>query len=329
MKKAKSKFDGVKAMQREDYLPPQEAERDLQRSDRSWWQSTAVIIFLVISLSLLDAATLFDVLDTVMVQNAMIGKLMTGGLALTLNFIPLIGGYLLRERYYDRSRVSLFALGALLAAFLLLWGATVYLRFETKELNFSGMESTMVNTVDEQMETFGSGSDDGVANALTFLLSIMPLVTSIVNLYLGFISDDPVKKRINKLRLRILELEAMEAELMAAELEMSQDRIGKLRALNEARYQAAVRKTQSRFDGIAAFVRFWLGQYLSDPTSISKLSLDALQCVTPLEQQLEPDGDIPEETLPQAGEDTPEPMPDGVEPSNTASEEDKPPMTAA
>lgn len=285
----RTKFDGINAMRRENYKLSQEAESDLQRVDRTWWQSTPVIIFLVVSLSLLDAATLFNVLDTVMVENALIGKLMTGGLALTLNFLPLIGGYLLRERYYDRSRVSNFSLAALLATFLLLWGATVYLRFETKELNFSGMESTMVNTVGTQTAGPDGETSDGVANALTFLLAVMPLVTSIVNLYLGFISDDPVKKRINKLRMRCLELEAMEAELMAAENEMCQDRIGKLLLLNEDRYRAAVRKTRSRFEGIAAFTRFWLAQYLEDPASISKLSQDALKCVTPVERQMEPD----------------------------------------
>lgn len=279
---------GAPAMQREKYHLPQRAEIRLQHSEKSWWQNKYVIIFLVIFLSLLDAATLFTVIDTVMVENEFIGRLMTFGLALCLNFIPLVGGYLIRERYYERSRVPIWSLVVLLATFLLLWGATVYLRAETSALNFSGTESTMVNTVGTQTPV-NAQNNEGVSNALTLLLSVMPLVTSIVNLYLGFISDDPVQNRINYLRMRRLELESYRADLLAALNELGEDRLPAMLQFNRMRYTAAVNKTNSRFNGIMSFSRFWLAQVLGDPASISKLSADALVCGVPVEHQMDLD----------------------------------------
>ena len=196
---------GVPAMNPMPYPSFYEGEKELQASDKPWWQRWVAIILFVLGLSGLDAATLYSVIGSAMAENQYIGKFMVGGLALALNFITLIAGYLIRERYYERSRVPVWALVILSATFLLLFSATFYLHWET-------------------------GEESGESTALTLLLGALPFVTSVTSVYLGFISEDPIRRRINKLRLRRIELQEMLSDLEAAKCEMERERTEQLMA---------------------------------------------------------------------------------------------------
>ena len=186
---------GVPAMNPMPYPSLYKGEKELQACDRPWWQHKVTNALFVLGLSCLDAATLYSVIGDAMAENQYIGKFIAGGLALALNSIALIAGYLVRERYYERSRVPVWALVILSGAFLLLFSATGYLHWETR-------------------------GESGESAALTLLLTASPLVTSVINVYLGFISDDPIRRRINKLRLRRIELQEMLSDLEAAKREM-------------------------------------------------------------------------------------------------------------
>ena len=264
--------DGVLAMNPQRYPPLYEGELQVQACDQPWWQKRLTIIFLVIGLSCLDAVTLYTVIDTVMVENQYISKFMVGGISLALNFIPLIAGHLIQKKYYGLSRIPIWMLAALAVTFLLLFATTFYLRWETRELNFSGAESLIVDSA--AINTFNSPSVDqnsAVATALTFLLGILPLITSIINLYLGFISDDPILRKINKLRLRRIELSETLSDLEAARCEMERDRTGQLMALEADRFMCAKAEIMSRCANMKSYARLRLAEKLGQPDQISKL----------------------------------------------------------
>lgn len=251
-------------------------EKKLQKAELNWWQHPWVIICITLLLSAMDAATLFSLFDAVMTENAFVGRLLTAGFALTLNFIPLIAGYLLREKYYERSRVSPLALPALAGIFLLLWGCTVWLRFSCKELSFSG-GPVLVNQAaaivgNSEAMSSASTTDAAIQNSLTLLLSISPFVTSVINLFLGFLSYDPVKSRINLLKIRRQDLVEQRQELMAWQAELDIDRIEELRTENERLYKNASDGVAATAEKMKAWARFRLAEALGDPESISYLS---------------------------------------------------------
>ena len=59
---------GIKIMQDEGYDSPGESEDKLQKTELTWWSSPIFIIFLTISMSVLDALVLYDILDQAMTQ---------------------------------------------------------------------------------------------------------------------------------------------------------------------------------------------------------------------------------------------------------------------
>ena len=274
MKEAKrSENGGVPATNNLPYPNLVDGEKSLQICDLPFWQRTVVIIFLVVGLSCLDAVTIFTVIDNVMVENQYISIFLVGGLALTLNFIPLIVGHILRKRYYGLARYPLWSLLALGLTFLLLFALTVYLRWETRELNFSGTEGLIIDTTSQNSFSAQTASKDGpIATAVTLLLATLPLITSIINVYLGYISDDPVLKKIHKLRLRRIELMATIADLRAAKSEMENDRIGRLTLLDSERFGFTKEEIMARCENMRCYVRFRLAEHLGQPEQITKLT---------------------------------------------------------
>lgn len=53
---------GIAAMREEGYRLPIENEKKLQKTEFAWWASPVFIIFLTISMSVLDGMVLYDIL---------------------------------------------------------------------------------------------------------------------------------------------------------------------------------------------------------------------------------------------------------------------------
>ena len=127
------------------YTLPKFAQRR-GKADQAFWTKDIVIVLLVLGLSLLDAVTLYTVFDRVMYQAQAISIILTLGCAISLNFIPLVVARFIHYYRYRINGVRLWMLIAMGCVFLVLFSATFYLRWQTRELSFSGAETTMVDT---------------------------------------------------------------------------------------------------------------------------------------------------------------------------------------
>ena len=57
---------GIAAMRDEGYSLPIENEKKLQKTEFAWWSAPVVIIFLTVSMSVLDALVLYELMDQAM-----------------------------------------------------------------------------------------------------------------------------------------------------------------------------------------------------------------------------------------------------------------------
>ena len=120
---------GIKIMQDEGYARPIESENKLQKTEFTWWSSPIFIIFLTVSMSVLDAMVLYDIMDLATTQSENLGKIICFGIALILNMLPLLIAKFVHQAMYKIKRGA--AVWALLStiAFFTLFAATVFLRF--------------------------------------------------------------------------------------------------------------------------------------------------------------------------------------------------------
>ena len=210
-------------------------EAKIMNVEQAWWQKTPIIISLTLILSAMDAMTLYTVFDTVMVESQLIGIMYTFGIALLLNFIPLILGKLLKDYFYKRNGTKLWSVIALSVVFMVLFTIVFWLRFETRELNFSGIESSMTSTVNGTISDSQADINDTVSISLACLLGISPLITSIVNLYLGYMSTDPLKQEIAQRKDYALMLAERQGYLIACKKELAKNIIETLKPIREKR----------------------------------------------------------------------------------------------
>ena len=107
--------------------------------------------------------------------------------------------------------------------------------------------------------------------ATIILLSVEPLITSILGFLLAFFNSDPLKAKIDHLRKRRLELMEAQGDLMAAISNMDCEK-EQLLQLDEERYQAARALVHARCGQLRAEARFLLSEHLREPSAISRLS---------------------------------------------------------
>lgn len=278
--------DGAYAFEHEKYELPIEMEKKLQRTDRSFWSAPIVITGLTIALSITDALVLYSILDQALMQSEYMGKIMSFTIALVLNFIPLITAKFVHQAIYRLKKFALLWAILSIAAFLVLFAATVYLRLAYRNLYETNgvvqLENQVAATENEE-EVLEQPLDTGKEKkslAVVILLSLEPLVTSIVNFVLAYITDDEVKKRIEFLRIRRLELIEAESDLKAG-LENMEIDCKDLEDVERERYETARLEVFAIGERLKARSRFMLAQHLADPDSISKLSQEALSLEEP------------------------------------------------
>lgn len=267
----KTNTAGVAAMQDEGYSLPIENEKKLQKTEFAWWSAPTIIIFLTVSMSALDALVLYDIMDQVMTQSEIMGKIVSFGIALILNMMPLLIAKFTHQAMYRLKRGAAVWAVAVTAAFFVLFASTVWLRFAYQEQYGESASNHLTNElqVEEIVDTSTESNPKGLAVVL--LLSIEPLVTSLVNFGLIYIGNDELRERINHLRIRRLELSECESDLKAylATTEPAELRRGQLLALDMERKKAAEDEIHARCDILKARARTYLAEYLKDPEGAS------------------------------------------------------------
>lgn len=262
---------GIAAMREEGYRLPIENEKKLQKTEFAWWASPVFIIFLTISMSVLDGMVLYDILDRAATQSEKMGYIVSFGIALVLNLIPLLVAKFIHQAIYKLKRGA--AVLAILAtvAFFILFASTVWLRFAYQDIYGDAAGSSLINEkqVEESMGEDVQADPKGLATVLLF--SIEPLVTSLVNFGLVYISDDELRARLNHLRTRRLELKEEESHLRAymAATEPADVRRNQLLLLDGERKSAAQDEIHARCCVLKAMARGYLAEYLQDPEGVS------------------------------------------------------------
>lgn len=263
----------IKALGTEAYMLPEEAETRWQNTGAPWWGSSPVLIGITVILAALDAAVLFSLLDVAMTQAEWMGIAVSFGVALILNFLPLVIAGNLQKAIYRLERFALAKAALGITAFILLFSATVVMRFAYKDMYGAETQATtLVNTVGEVSQEEDAETEDNAKGMATIiLLSVEPLITSILGFLLAFFNSDPLKAKIDHLRKRRLELMEAQGDLMAAISNMDCEK-EQLLQLDEERYQAARALVHARCGQLRAEARFLLSEHLREPSAISRLS---------------------------------------------------------
>ena len=102
--------------------------RKINRADQELWMRGVIIYPLIIGLSCMDGVTLYEVFFK-MTESAEKEALylLTVGIAVVLNFIPLVVGRYIHYHRYGMNGVKLWMIVGLVIVFLLLFFATFYL----------------------------------------------------------------------------------------------------------------------------------------------------------------------------------------------------------
>lgn len=260
------------------YTLPKQVKK-MSMAGNAFWMHSVTIALLVLGLSLLDAATLYTVFDGLMHGNYGLKLFLTLGCAVVLNIIPLIVARFVHLYRYHRDGVKLWAVLALCVLFLVLFCTTFYLRWQTRATTFGTLQTGV------QIETKATGAAGGEkeealstdpnspdAIALTVFLGVMPMITSAINFALGYLNDDPMKRKLEQLRYQRAVLAEQVDVMNAAELELDQDWASILAGLEEARLDAAREEVRRGSDAIRALGRLALAKKLGDADSISELT---------------------------------------------------------
>lgn len=267
-------FSVVKALEPESYQSWRESERRRQKAGGAWWSAPFVLIFLTIALAALDAVVLYSLLDIAMTQAAWMGIAVSFGVALVLNFLPLVVAACLQNAIYGLERGALAKAIAGTIAFLALFSATVGLRFAYKDMYGADTQAaTLVNTAanTDRDIPVEQGADSAKSLASVALLSVEPLVTSVLGFLLAFFSSNPLLAKINCLRIRQWELLEARGDLLAAISGMDREQ-KRLMDQDEQSFQAAQDLVRSRCGQLRAEARFQLSEHLKEPSAISRLS---------------------------------------------------------
>lgn len=273
----------MKRNQSELYSLRKHAQKAGKAGDTFFLRTPVSIGFMLI-LTAIDGITLFSLFRALLPGENLIIWALTAGFSFTLNFIPLVIAKFYHFYRYHIRGVRLWMIIAMLFVFFSLFVSTFLLRWETREslFNDGGLDGTSAfDDVGEDGASKDEIGEDEAGNAkdnqsgetaLTILLGIMPLATSAVNLALGYLTDDPVKKKLQKLKIQKAEVTAQLHVMYAAAFELSQDWYQSYDTLEQNRLAAAEAEVRQGSEYICSLARLSLAKKLGDPDSISQLT---------------------------------------------------------
>lgn len=272
-------YGGVKAAEREnDYLKRMEAIDKEHGVEDPLWATPKANLILVPIFSIMDGMVLFSIFDACLTQSAVMGIVMAFGVAVVLNVLPLIIAKFAHQTIYKTKRQALTMLIICLTGFFLIFGGTVLLRFAYSDMYETENQSMQLeNTVsnEDNVDVEEDDADKSKSMAVVTLLSLSPLVTSIIGFAIAFVSEDEVRRRFEYHERRDIELDEAISDLEAAIETMNSDVERDIR-LDEESMNAAIEEIIARADMLKALARHYLAEYLADPRATSKLSAEML-----------------------------------------------------
>lgn len=225
----------------------------------NWWSKEPVLIVLIVSFTLLDAATLYEIFQEVCVQSPLVSLILTFGAALALNFIPLV----LIRLYKEHAPVWMILM--IMLVFSLLFCALFHLRWQTAADVFATGSGGMT-----AMNAEENTSQNDSQTAVSFLLGILPLVTSVINAMLSYFQDT------TKNELKQLEVQRSKAKqhldvVKAAICELDADWETRLKDYDKEQYSQALNSIKASTEMIKTYARMELAKKIKTPEAISTL----------------------------------------------------------
>lgn len=232
---------------------------------RTWFICAMIFI-----LPLMDAATLYQMFFSLTKTEPWILYLLTFGIAIILDFIPLVMGRYIHYWRYRANGVRPWMIVGLAVAFFLLFGTTSFFRWEMR-YEILGNNNSAISVTTGNMPS-SKMTDGGKAAAYTLLMGTVPLVTSVISLALGYLTSDPIKRKLINLKIQKAAVLEQLAQMKAAELELDQNWAASLDTLETLQLKAAEDSVRECSEHIRQLARFALAEKLGDADSISELT---------------------------------------------------------
>lgn len=239
----------------------------------TWWQKTPVIIGLTVFLSCMDAISMYMIFSESINENPILLFMCTFGIALVLNFIPLIMGKLYKEYYYGLNGVKKLHLVFLAVSFGVIYLSTFWIRMVEKDSLISSSSTIVSKYADVQ------NVNQNEAIALAVILGLSPLITSVINFFLGSLSSDSIKNRIIDKKIRIFEYEYKLAYLNACLIEVDNINLDSVNKLDIERKNAREKMLIYEENELKLHARNILAGELKDPFIVDSIIQDEFEVV--------------------------------------------------
>lgn len=269
--------------QKVTYKDRKSERQRFHKSGMPWWTSGKANLILVPIFSAMDGMVLFSIFDECLTQSALMGIIMAFGVAVVLNILPLIIARFVHAAFEKTAKNAILMMSIFIAGFLLIYGGTVYLRFAYSDMygqekQSPALENTASNE-DMNIEGSSSPSNSSKGNAVVLLLSISPLITSLLGFGIAYVSDDETRRKIEYLEIRKIEIDEKVSDTQAAIMQMENalnESVKRDLDLDEMAMDAAIEEIIARCDILKSLARLYLSEYLANPSATSRISQEML-----------------------------------------------------
>lgn len=216
---------------------------------KPWYKKTWVSLLTTFILTSADFVNLKGIFEKTINGS---GVLMAIVSAYILNFIAIVAVDSIKDMCYGfgTKKSNIVATICSFATFIGLFALTAWLRFAARDLTFKNAVEIQSLVLDSSSTTIDP--NDPKAIALSFFLMFLPLITTVTNGLLAWISYDPVAVRLYKLEVEIAKQMTAITETEHAVYQLEDPNfIPNLIAYDEAMYSSA--KSALEYD-MKAFV---------------------------------------------------------------------------
>lgn len=265
--------------QRVSYTDRKKDKESVQHAGKPWWSGGKANLILVPIFSAMDGMVLYSIFDECLTQSVLMGIIMAFGVAVVLNILPLVIAYFVHIALDKRGKHPVLMMSIFIAGFIFIYLGTVILRFSYSDMYGQDYQSVQLDNAvaneqpDNELNKSETTNSKGLAVVL--LLSISPLITSILGFGIAFVGDDPTRKEIETLETKIVEVEEKICDTESAIVQLEaviSEGIDKEIELDESAMLVAIDEVLARGDVLKALARQYLAEYCENPSAISKLS---------------------------------------------------------
>ncbi len=265
------------------YRNRKKERQGFHKSGMPWWTRGHANLILVPIFSIMDGMVLFSIFDECLTQSVVMGIIMAFGIAVILNILPLIIARFVHAAFEKTTKHAIFMMSIFIAGFLLIYGITVYLRFTYRDMygqeNQSMELENVVSDTKIHVSSESSSADSSKGTAVVLLLSISPLITSLLGFGIAYVSDDEIRKKIEYLEIEKIEIDEKISDTKSAIIQMEsalKEGVKRELDLDERAMSAAIDEIITRCDILKSLARLYLSEHLANPSATSKISQEML-----------------------------------------------------